>query len=73
MPGSAAEEAGLQGIDRSSGSLGDIITHVEGERVRTVPELADALAKAGIDNTVELTIIRDGETRTITVDVVDIG
>jgi S1-C subfamily serine protease len=46
---------------------------VHGERVRTVADLAEALSTAGIGNTVELTVIRDGETRTVTVQVVDIG
>jgi 2-alkenal reductase len=73
MPGSAADRAGLRGIDRSSGSLGDIITHVNGERVRTVAELAEALGVVGIGNTAELTVIRDSTTRTVTVRVVDIG
>jgi 2-alkenal reductase len=73
MPGSAAERAGLRGADPGSGGLGDIITHVDGERVRTVADLADALAQAGIGNSVELTVMRDDATRTVTVEVVDIG
>jgi len=73
IPGPAAERAGLRGADPGSGRLGDIITHVNGERVRTVAELADALARAGIGNSVELTIIRDDATRTVTVEVIDIG
>jgi 2-alkenal reductase len=73
VPGSAAERAGLRGIDRGSGRLGDIITHVNGERVRTVAELAAALTAAGIANTAELTVIHDGRSRTVIVQVVDIG
>jgi 2-alkenal reductase len=72
-PGSAADRAGLHGIDRGSGRLGDIITHVNGERVRTVAELAEALTAAGIGNTAELTVVRDGSSRTVTVQVADIG
>jgi 2-alkenal reductase len=73
MPGSAADRAGLRGIDRGSGTLGDIITHVNRERVRTVGELAQALGMAGIGNAAELTVVRDGASRTVTVQVVDIG
>ena len=73
VPGSAADRAGLRGIDRGSGRLGDVITHVNGERVRTVAELAEALTAAGIGNTAELTVIRDGRSRTVIVQVVDIG
>ena len=67
VPGSAAERAGLRGIDRGSGRLGDIITHANGERVRTVAELAAALTAAGIGNTAELTVIHDGRSRTVIV------
>jgi S1-C subfamily serine protease len=41
--------------------------------VRTVAELAEALAAAGIGNTVELTTSRDGASRTLLVEVTDIG
>jgi 2-alkenal reductase len=73
MPGSAAERAGLRGIDRRNGTLGDIITHVNDERVRTVGEFAAALGAVGIGNTAELTVIRDGTARTVTLELVDIG
>ncbi len=35
-PGGSAEAAGLIGIDRRTGSLGDIIVKAEGKPVRTV-------------------------------------
>ena len=73
LPGSSADRAGLRGIDRRSGRLGDIITHVNGERVRTVAELAEALTAAGIGNTVQLTVSRDGASRAMMVQVTEIG
>jgi 2-alkenal reductase len=73
VPGSAADQAGLRGMDRSSGRLGDVITHVNGERVRTVGEFAEALTAAGIGHQVELTVDRQGASRSVMVQVTDIG
>jgi len=73
IPGSPAAEAGLVGIDEASGRLGDIITHVNGERVHTVAALAAKLTEIGIGNEATLTIIRNGEERTVTLTVTDIG
>ncbi len=71
--GGTAEAAGLRGIDRDVGALGDIITHVNGARVRTIAELAEELEKAGIGRNVDLTVIRDGQERTVSVEVMDIS
>jgi 2-alkenal reductase len=74
VPGSAADRAGLRGIDPAAGLIGDVITHVNGRPVRTVAELALALTEAGIGNEVELTVLRAGAERaTVRVTVTDIG
>lgn len=73
VPGSPADRAGLRGVDPITGRLGDVITHVEGEPVRTVAELAEALRAVGIGNRATLTILRGGQEATVTVEVVDIG
>ncbi len=73
VPGSSAEQAGLKGVDRRARRLGDIITHVNGNPVRTVAELAAELQKAGIGNTVDLNLVRDGGEATVTVTVMDIS
>ena len=73
LPGTPAANAGLQGIDRARGRLGDVITHVAGQRVRTVADLAAVLQGIGVGNRAELTVERNGRTRTVTVDVVDIS
>ena len=70
-PGSAAEKAGLRGL--RGPQLGDVIVAANGEPVRTLAKFATALADVGIGNTVELTVRRGGETRTVTVTVMDIG
>lgn len=73
ISGSPAAKAGLQGLNREAGELGDVITHVNGKRVRTVPELAAELAEVGIGNEAKLTVNRQGRTRTVRVSVVDIS
>ena len=73
VPGSPADEAGLVGLDAATGDLGDVIVAVNGERVRRVPELTEALEEAGVGNEVEITVDRDGATSTLDLEVQDIG
>jgi 2-alkenal reductase len=73
VPGSAADRAGLRGIDQAAGTLGDVITHVGGRPVRSVVELSHTLAAAGIGSEVVLTVLRDGREISVPVEVVDIG
>jgi 2-alkenal reductase len=73
FPGSAADRAGLRSLDPRARRLGDVITHVDGRRVRTVAELAEALRAAGIGNLAQLTVIRDGRELEVNVEVTDIG
>ncbi len=72
-PGSAAAAAGLQGFDPARRQIGDVITHVDGQPVTSVADMAPLLEAAGIGNEVELTILRNGATRTVRVQVMDIG
>lgn len=71
--GTPAARAGLQGIAERGGSVGDIITAVDGRTVRNLGELARELTRAGVGATVELTVERDGTIRTVPMDVVDIS
>ncbi|MDX1592857.1 MAG: trypsin-like peptidase domain-containing protein [Gammaproteobacteria bacterium] len=73
VPGGSADRAGLRGVDAGGGGLGDVITHVDGVRVHTLAELASELERAGIGARVDLTVMRDGETRQVTVEVMDIA
>jgi len=70
---SAAQAAGLKGVDRRRGRLGDTILSVNGRRVRTIAEFADELASVGIGNEVLLTVVRDGKTRSVKVSILNIG
>jgi S1-C subfamily serine protease len=72
-PGSPAERAGLRGVDLNSGALGDVITGVDGKPVRRLSDLTDLLEEAGVGKTVRLSVQRNGQTRTIETEVVDVN
>jgi S1-C subfamily serine protease len=68
--GSPAEKAGLRGtrvVLDGSVVPGDIIMRLDGEPVRKVGELIDALDERSIGDQVELTINREGQTRSLVV------
>jgi 2-alkenal reductase len=71
-PGTPAAEAGLQPLNRRTGELGDVIVAVDGRRVETVSQFATELDRVGIDNTAELTVVRDGKQRQVRVRVIDL-
>ena len=73
LPGGAAERAGLRGVDRRGGALGDVVVAIDGRPVRSLADLAAGLERAGIGKTVTVTLWRDGETREVRVQVMDIG
>jgi 2-alkenal reductase len=73
VPDSPADEAGLRGLDETTGELGDVIVAVNGERVRRVPELTEALEAAGVGNEVEITVERGGDSSKVELEVEDIG
>ncbi len=73
MPGGPASRAGLRGIDEAGQQIGDVIVAVNGNPVRTVPELAAELEKTGVGQTAEIQILRNGQLLTVTITLVDIG
>jgi 2-alkenal reductase len=70
---SPAADAGLIGINRAAGTLGDVITHVNGRPVQSVAEMAAELERVGVGNRVELTVLREGRSRAVRISVVDIA
>jgi S1-C subfamily serine protease len=72
-PGSPAERAGLRGVDLNSGALGDLIVGVDGKPVRRLSDLTDLLEEVGVGKTVRLSVQRNGQTRTIETEVVDVS
>jgi 2-alkenal reductase len=73
QPGSPAQEVGLKPLDRATGRLGDIITHVENRPIASIADLALALEARGIGKLVSLSVLRDGRVRTVDVRITDIG
>lgn len=71
-PGSAAERAGLRGMDERGG-VGDIIVAANGERINELADLTRQLEKAGIGNSVTLTVLHNGSRRDVKVEVQDIN
>ena len=72
-PGSPAERAGLRGVDFNTAALGDVIIAVNDTTVRRLSDLTDELERNGVGKMVRLTVQRDGRTRTVETEVVDIG
>ena len=72
-PDSPAQRAGLQGVDSRTGALGDIIVAADGKPVHHLSDLTDQLEQVGVGHKIRLTVRRNGQDRTVDVDVVDIG
>jgi S1-C subfamily serine protease len=73
VAGSSAERAGLRGVDANTRRLGDVIVGVNGKPVRRLPDLIDELERVGVGKRVTLQIKRDGQDRSVDVDVMDVG
>jgi 2-alkenal reductase len=73
MPGSAAERAGLRGIDPNAQRLGDVIVAVNGKPVHRLSDLTQELERVGVGKKVTLSVKRDGRDMSVDVDVADIG
>jgi 2-alkenal reductase len=73
LPGSPAARAGLRGVDPRTGTIGDIITAVNGRPVRRLSDLTAALEQAGVGKPVEVTVERDGRPYRTTVEVADVA
>ena len=73
VPGSPADDAGLVGIDASSGMIGDIIVEADGRPVRRLTDLTEQLERAGVGGEVTLDVERRGDRRDLRVEIIDIG
>jgi 2-alkenal reductase len=71
--GAPADRAGLKGLDAAARRLGDVIVAVEGRPVKSVAELAEALARVGVGGRATLTVERDGRRREVEVAVEDLS
>ena len=73
QPGTPAERAGLRGMDINSGRLGDVIVAINGQPVHRLADLTGQLEQTGVGNTVDITVKRDGSTRTLKVEIADVS
>lgn len=71
-PGSAAAQAGLQGVT-PAGEIRDVIVAAGGKPVVKLSDLAIAFERTGIGNRIALTVQRDGRNRQVEVMIQDIG
>jgi S1-C subfamily serine protease len=72
-PGSPAERVGLRGMDPNAMTLGDVIVGVDGKPTRRLSDLTEALEAAGAGKTVSLDVQRDGRSRKVDIQIIDIG
>jgi len=73
LRGSPAAQAGLRGVDPQAGTLGDIIVAAGDRPVHRLADLTAAMAEAGVDAALELTVERDGRTRRVRVTTTDVA
>jgi S1-C subfamily serine protease len=74
-PGSAGAQAGLRGLKRGSYGtyiIGDVITGIDGQRVRTSDDLLNILEQHRAGDRVTLTYERDGEEESTTLTLQDL-
>lgn len=73
LRGSPAASAGLRGVDPSTGEIGDIIVGVGQKPVHRLADLTAALEAAGVGQSVDLVVERDGRTRSVRVTTADVA
>ncbi|WP_342153582.1 S1C family serine protease [Methylorubrum sp. SB2] len=73
LPGSPAAQAGLAGIDRRTGEIGDVIVGANGRPVHRLADLTAVVEDAGLDKPVNLLVERDGRVRTVRVTTADVA
>ena len=75
QPGGALERAGLRGIRRARNGrplLGDIIVGIDGKKITNIDDLANVLDGYKVGDSVEVSYIRDGRTRSAKVQLQEI-
>ena len=68
LPGSMADKAGLQGLEETPSGrirLGDVITAIDGEAIRTYDDLARMLDRHNVGDRIKLGIRRNGKEQTL--------
>jgi len=73
MPGSSADQAGLEGINYRSRLLGDVILAVDGQEVTNLAEFVRLMQHYDIGQSVHLKIQRSDQVRDVTLKIMDIS
>ena len=73
VTGGPADQAGLRGVDRRTGEVGDVIVAADGRPTKTLADLTDAIEAKGVGKDVTLTVERDGKRVETPVTVGDLG
>jgi 2-alkenal reductase len=73
LPNSPAARAGLRGVDPQTGEIGDVIVGAGDRPVLRLADLTAAIAAAGLDQPVDLTVARAGRTRKVRVTTADVA
>lgn len=72
LQGSPAEEAGLAGVNLTTGSIGDVIVSIDGRPVRRLTDLFRGLEEHRIGETVELGVRRGQQVRIVEIEIIDV-
>jgi S1-C subfamily serine protease len=72
VSGSPAARAGLQGVNVSTGELGDVIVAANGQPIRRLADLAEQVEQVGVGKTIELMLRHGGNKTSKTVEVTDV-
>jgi 2-alkenal reductase len=73
MPGSSADQAGLEGIDYRNRLLGDVILAVDGQAVNNIAEFMRLMQRYNVGQSVGLKVRRAERVREVTVNIMDIS
>ena len=73
MPGSSADQAGLEGIDYRNRLLGDVILTVDGQAVNNIAEFVRLMQRYDVGQSVSLKVRRADRVREVTVKIMDIS
>ncbi len=73
MPGSSADQAGLEGIDYRNRLLGDLILAVDGQQVNNIAEFVRLMQHYDVGASVSLKVRRADRVREVTVKIMDIS
>ncbi|MGC2199911.1 MAG: PDZ domain-containing protein [Stellaceae bacterium] len=73
LPDSPPAKSGLEGAASTGGTVADVIIAVNGEPVHGISDLATIFEEVGVGKTVNLTVVRDTQSRTVKLPVVDVS